>query len=52
VNTEARSQSRTALDELRDYWRVHATDGQHVPADVRRKIFTDEWSTLRIELLA
>lgn len=30
-----------AFDELHNYLRVQATDGELVPADVRRKIFTD-----------
>ena len=36
---------------LGNYLRVHATDGEQVPADIRRKIFTDKWSTLMTELL-
>jgi len=42
----------TAFDELRNYLRVRATGVKHVPANVRRKIFTDKWSTLMTELSA
>lgn len=47
---ESASRFCTAFDELRNYLRVCATDGEHVPADVRMKIFTDRWSTLMTEL--
>jgi len=49
---ESASRFCTAFDELRNYFRVGATDGEHVPADVRRKIFTNKWSTLMTELSA
>ncbi|HIM60465.1 MAG TPA: IS6 family transposase [Dehalococcoidia bacterium] len=49
---ESASRFCNAFDELRNYLRVHATDGEQVPADVRRKIFTDKWSTLMTELAA
>ncbi len=49
---ESASRFCNAFDELRNYLRVHATDGEQVPADIRRKIFTDKWSTLMTELAA
>jgi transposase-like protein len=49
---ESASRFCTAFDELRNYLRVGATDGEHAPANVRRKIFTDRWSTLMTELSA
>jgi hypothetical protein len=49
---ESASRFCTAFDELRNYLRVHAVDGQQVPASGRREIFTDKWSTLMTELLA
>ena len=49
---ESASRFCTAFDELRNYLRVSATEGEHVPADVRRKIFTNKWSTLMTELSA
>ena len=42
----------TAFDELRNYLRVQSTGSEHVPAEVRRKIFTSKWSTLMTELSA
>jgi len=42
----------TAFDELQNYLRVRPTSGEHVSADVRRKIFTDKWSSLMTELSA
>ena len=38
---ESSSRFCTALDELRNYLRVRAAVGEHVPAPERRKIFTD-----------
>jgi transposase-like protein len=49
---ESASRLCTAFDELRNYLRVRAIDGEYVPADVRRKIFTDKWSILMAELSA
>ena len=49
---ESASRFCTALDELRNYLRVRAVDDEHVPANARRKIFTDRWSTLMTELSA
>jgi len=49
---ESASRVCTAFDELRNYLRVRATGGEQVPADVRRKVFTDKWSTLLAELSA
>ena len=37
---ESASRFCTAFDELRNYLRIRATEGEHVPADTRRKIFT------------
>jgi transposase-like protein len=42
----------TAFDELRNYLRVQSSGSEHVPVDVRRKIFTNKWSTLMTELSA
>jgi len=39
---ESASRFCTAFDELQNYLRVRATNGEHVPADVRRNIFTDK----------
>ncbi len=47
---ESASRFCTAFDELRNYLRVRVIDGEYVPADVRRKIFTDKWTTLIAEL--
>jgi putative transposase len=47
---ESASRFCTAFDELRNYLRVHAVDGQQVSASGRREIFTDRWSTLMTEL--
>ncbi|MCI0835250.1 MAG: IS6 family transposase [Chloroflexi bacterium] len=47
---ESASRFCTAFDELRNYLRVQSARGEHVPADVRRKLFTDRWSTLMTEL--
>jgi transposase-like protein len=41
-----------AFDELRNYLRVQSAGSEHVPTNVRRKIFTDKWSTLITELSA
>jgi putative transposase len=49
---ESASRFCTAFDELRNYLRVRSSDGESVPADVRRKIFTNKWSTLMTELSA
>ncbi|MQF70532.1 IS6 family transposase [SAR202 cluster bacterium AD-812-D07_MRT_10900m] len=49
---ESASRFCTAFDELRNYLRVHAVDGQQVSASGRREIFTDRWSTLMTELSA
>jgi putative transposase len=49
---ESASRFCTAFDELRNYLRVRATDGESVPANARRKIFTNKWSTLMTELSA
>jgi len=49
---ESASRFCNAFDELRNYLRIRATEGEHVPADVRRKIFTNKWSTLMTELSA
>ena len=49
---ESASRFCTAFDELRNYLRVQSARGEHVPADVRRKLFTDRWSTLMTELSA
>ena len=52
VRFESASRFCTAFDALRNYLRVRSADGEHVPADVRRKIFTERWSTLMTELSA
>ena len=49
---ESASRFCSAFDELRHYLRVRSADGKRVPADVRRKIFTERWSTLMTELSA
>jgi putative transposase len=49
---ESASRFCTAFDELRNYLRVTATDGQQVSASSRRNIFTERWSTLMTELSA
>ena len=49
---ESASRFCTAFDELRNYLRVQTTGSEHVPADVRRKISTERWSTLMTELSA
>jgi len=49
---ESASRFCTAFDELRNYLRVRSAGSEHVPADARRKIFTDRWSTLMTELSA
>ena len=47
---ESASRFCTAFDELRNFLRIRSVGGEHVPADIRRKIFTDRWSTLMSEL--
>ena len=49
---ESASRFCTAFDELRNYLRVQPAGSEHVRADVRRKIFTERWSTLMTELSA
>ena len=49
---ESASRFCNAFDELRNYLRVRAVDGQQVSASGRREIFTDRWSTLMTELSA
>jgi len=49
---ESASRFCTAFDELRNYLRVQTTGSEHVPANARRKIFTERWSTLMTELSA
>ena len=49
---ESASRFCTAFDELRNYLRATALDGQQVSASSRRKIFTERWSTLMTELSA
>jgi putative transposase len=49
---ESASRFCNAFDELRNYLRVRAVDGQQVSASDRREIFTDRWSTLMTELSA
>ena len=49
---ESASRFCTAFDELRNYLRVQSTGSEHVPAEVRRKIFTSKWSTLMTEMSA
>ena len=49
---EPASRLCNAFDELRNYLRVQSAGNEHVSADVRRKIFTDRWSTLMTELSA
>ena len=49
---ESASRFCTAFDELRNYLRIRATEGEYVPADLRRKIFTNRRSTLMTELSA
>ena len=41
-----------AFDELQNYLRVPALDGQQVSASSRRKIFIERWSSLMTELSA
>ena len=52
ANFESASRFCTAFDELRNYLRVRATDGEQLTASIRRKTFTDKWSTLMTELSA
>ena len=47
---ESASRFCTAFEELRNYLRVQSAGSEHVPADVRRKIFTS--TTLMTELSA
>jgi len=49
---ESASRFCTAFDELRNYLRVRSAGNEHVPAEVRRKIFTGKRSTLMTELSA
>jgi transposase-like protein len=49
---ESASRFCTAFDKLRNYLRVRTTHGEHAPANARRKIFTNKWSTLMTELSA
>ena len=49
---ETASRFCTAFDELRNYLGVQTEGSEHVPAEVRRKIFTNNWSTLMTELSA
>jgi len=49
---ESASRFCTAFDELRNYLGVRAGGAEHVPANTRKKIFTDRWSTLMTELSA
>ncbi len=49
-NFESASRFCTAFDELRNYLRVRATGGEHLPAASRREIFTRRWSTLMTDL--
>ena len=49
---ESASRFCNAFDELRNYLRVPALDGQQVSASSRRKIFTERWSSLMTELSA
>jgi transposase-like protein len=49
---ESASRFCTAFDELRNYLRVQSAGMEHVPAKVRRKSFTNKWSTLMTELSA
>ena len=49
---ESASRFCTVFDELRNYLRVQSTGSEHVPADTRRKIFTNKWSTPMTELSA
>ena len=49
---ESASRFCNAFDELRNYLRIPALDGQQVSASSRREIFTDKWSTLMTELSA
>jgi transposase-like protein len=49
---ESASRFCTAFNELRNYLRIRVTDGEHVPAEVRRRIFSERWSTLMTELSA
>ena len=49
---ESASRFCNVFDELRNYLRVRTTDGEHVSANVRMKIFTNKWSTLMTELSA
>jgi transposase-like protein len=46
---ESTSRFCTAFDELRNYLRVQPVGSEQVSADVRRKIFTNKWSTLMTE---
>ena len=49
---ESASRFCTAFDELRNYLRVRVKGGEHVPAEARRKIFTNRWKNLMTELSA
>ena len=49
---ESASRFCNAFDEPRNYLRGRTTTGEHVPAEVRRRIFTSKWSTLMTELSA
>ena len=52
ANFESASRFCSAFDELRNYLRVRAVDGQQISASSRREIFTNRWSTLMTELSA
>jgi transposase-like protein len=49
---ESASRFCSAFDELRNYLKVGALDGQQASASSRRIIFTQRWSTLMTELSA
>jgi len=49
---ESASRFGTAFDELRNYLTVQSAVIEHVPAEVRRQIFIERWSTLMNELSA
>jgi transposase-like protein len=49
---ESVSRFCTAFDEMRNYLRVRPVGSEHVPTDVRKKIFADRRSVLMTELTA
>jgi len=47
---ESASRFCNAFDEPRNYLKIRSAGNEHVPAEVRRKIFIERWSILISEL--